>query len=148
MGGRLAVRRRLCINYRSMKRISPTLENHILTQMLLGYSYSEIAQSTGVALSTVKKIKARNKARYTDNKQDLDDWTAETAKSALQQTYRLLENILTDVESGTRSLSVKELILISNQMAIHQQLAASSAPERSSKIEQRNLNALLSKLKK
>ena len=131
-----------------MKRISPALEHHILTQMLLGYSYPEIAQSTGVALSTIKKIKARNKARYADNKQDLDDWTAETAKSALQQTYRLLEGVLNEAEHGTRNLTVKELILIANQMIIHEQLALSSGSGRSSKIEQRNLEALLSKLKK
>ncbi len=131
-----------------MKRTSPTLEEHILTQILLGYSYPEIAQNTGVAVSTIKKIKARNKARYTESKRDLDDWTAETARSTLQQTYRLLDTILTEAEDGTRKLSVKELILISNQMIIHEQLAAGSASGRPSKIEQRNLDALLSKLKK
>lgn len=132
----------------TMKRTNPELEQHILTQILLGYPYSEIAQNTGVAVSTIKKIKSRNKAQYEKNEKELQQWSSEEAKASLQRTYRLLDAVLDEAERGVRELSVNEIILISNQMAIHEQISSATSSGGPLAKRQQNLDNLLSKLKK
>lgn len=131
-----------------MKRINPKVEQQVLTQILLGYPYSDIAQDTGVAVSTIKKIKARNRAAYERNDKELRRWSSDEAKAALQRTYILLNNILNEAEQGTMKLSVKELLLIANQMAIHEQVASVTSTSEPLMRKQQNLDVLLSKLKK
>ncbi len=131
-----------------MRRINPQLEQQILTQILLGYPYADVALRTGVAVSTIKKVKMRNKTRFQANQNELEHWTAEEAKTFLQSTYVLLNRILAEVEQGTRVLSVKEIVLISNQMLIHERVSTTALSYSPLINKQQNINTLLSKLKK
>jgi len=131
-----------------MKRTSYKTEKHILTQILLGYSYPDIAKGTGVAVSTIKKIKARNKASYDANEKELTHWTTDKAKATLQRTYQLLDGLLIQAEQGAKVLSVKEILLISNQMLIHEHLLTSSKGHPSLKETQQNIDRLMSSFKK
>jgi hypothetical protein len=131
-----------------MKRTNPKVEKYILNKMLLGYPYSEIAAKTGLAVSTLKKIKARNKARLVANQQELRQWTSSETKEFLQRSYQLLEKTLINAENGTKTLTVKELILISNQMLLHEQITSPYSNNDTLIKRQHDLHRLLSKLKK
>lgn len=47
-----------------MRRIEASLEQEILNSILSGYKYTDIQLMTGVAVSTIKKIRARNKTLF------------------------------------------------------------------------------------
>lgn len=47
-----------------MRRIEVSLEQEILNSILSGYRYADIQLMTGVAVSTIKKIKARNRVLF------------------------------------------------------------------------------------
>lgn len=149
MGCRSLQHNDTCTYTRSIvKRINPTTEQQILARILLGYPYSDIAQSTGVAVSTIKKIKARNKTRYEVDDKELKQWSSDEAKVSLQRTYKLLNSVLDEAERGIRKLSTKELILIANQMIIHEQIASATSNNGPLRKKQQNIEMLLSRLKK
>ncbi len=92
-----------------MKKTSPQLEQLVLGKIQLGYPYADIAESTGVAVSTIKKIKARNKDRYEADKSELANWSLDHAKAVMSHAYELLNRRLD--ESGDK-LSINELLRI------------------------------------
>jgi hypothetical protein len=139
---------RTCVYTRSMRRIIPQVEQQILTQILLGQPYAEIAEETGVAVSTIKKIRARNKALLQTNKDEIERWTADEAKGPLKRLYKLINKALDEADRGEREISIKDLVLLSNQMVLHGQIEAVGLNNSHFAKRQNNLDRLLAKLKK
>lgn len=131
-----------------MRRIKPQIEQRILTQILIGQPYADIAEKTGVAIPTIKKIRARNKVLLQANKDEIEHWTTDEAKEPLRRLYKLISNALDEIDRGERDISIKELLLLSNQMVIHSQIEAVGLDNSSFTKRQNNLDRLLSKLKK
>jgi hypothetical protein len=92
-----------------MKRTNPEIESQVLTLIMLGYAYPVIAEKTGVAVSTIKKIKARHGARLEAGKAELTNRALVNATSVLDQVYGLLFRRLRG-EGGR--LSVDQLICL------------------------------------
>lgn len=74
---------------------------------MLGYAYPVIAEKTGVAVSTIKKIKARHGARLEADKAELTNRALVNATGILDQVYGILFRRLCG--EGDR-LSVDDLI--------------------------------------
>lgn len=126
-----------------MKRTNPETENHVLSLIMLGYPYPDIAEKTGVAVSTVKKIKARNKQAYEAGKRELVQFTADAARVSLQRVYTLLNKHL-DERGDT--MSIDELLAIADQMHVHQQAARVGNETEPLYKKQKDLEKLLSGL--
>jgi hypothetical protein len=131
-----------------MRRIKPQVEQQVLTQILLGQSYADIAKETGVAVSTIKKVRARNKRLLQINKDEIEHWTADEAREPLKRLYKLIGNALDEADRGEREIPVKDLVLLSNQMVLHSQIEAIGLNSSTFTKRQNNLDRLLSKLKK
>lgn len=90
-----------------MRRTSPEIEQQVLTYIMLGYAYPVIAEKTGVAVSTIKKIKARHGAHLEAGKAELTNRALINATIILDQVYSILFRRM-DGEGGR--LSVDQLI--------------------------------------
>jgi hypothetical protein len=90
-----------------MRRTSPDIEQQVLAHIMLGYAYPVIAEKTGVAVSTIKKIKARHGARLEAGKAELTKRALVNATVVLDQVYSILFRRM-DGEGGR--LSVDQLI--------------------------------------
>ena len=131
-----------------MRRIKPQVEQQVLTQILLGQSYADIAMETGVAVSTIKKIKTRNNDFYQSNKDELERWTSDQAKTTLQCVHKLISGILDEALLEIRDLSVDEVILISDRVTLYSQIESTAANNTSFSKKNADLDRLLSKLTK
>ena len=82
-----------------------------MAKILLGYPYADIAMTTGVAVSTIKKIKARNKDRYQADQNEVTNYSVDYAKVIMNRAYGLLMRRLN--EEGDK-MSISQLLRISN----------------------------------
>lgn len=97
---------------KAMKRTNPETEKRVLTFALLGYPYPDIAEKTGVAISTIKKIRARNKGAAGVDVLKLEHTYIDEALAIQQRARRQLKRILDEAEGGIRKLTIGELIRI------------------------------------
>jgi hypothetical protein len=113
------------------RRTEAHTENKIITMIAVGVRYAEISEHTGVAISTIKKIRKRNEAQFEKVEQQIVDWRASEAKKILQQTYKLLGNRLDRAEAGLEEISIMELLAISRAMFNQRESSKEMAPARS-----------------
>lgn len=96
-----------------MRRTLHKVEQNIMHRILAGDAYKDIAADTGVAISTIKKIKKRNYDMF---------WAQDATRdvSIKNEMFRILSNtnrvISRKLDRYGEKLSVKELLDISQEM--------------------------------
>ena len=97
-----------------MRRTSPKVEQSIMHRILMGDAYKDIAADTGVAVSTIKKIKKRNyQAFWEKEAKDPDSTLFEEmrlimARANFRLSYR--------VDHEGFEMPVKDLLAIVREM--------------------------------
>ena len=98
-------------------RATPLIkESEIISRILLGEKYSDISSKTGVAVSTIKKIKKRNQAKFIEINEAVTVSVIDEVRLALGKTYKALNRLLDKDQAGDINLSVRALLIISNAM--------------------------------
>lgn len=109
-----------------MKRTSKIVEMEVMKRVLAGELYASISESTGVPVSTIKKIKKRNYEAFAAHAESINSSIYVDMEKMLKQSYLSLSNILDRDASGEINLSVRDLITISSEM--HKQTVINSTP--------------------
>jgi hypothetical protein len=118
-------------------RATPLIkESEIISRILLGEKYSDISLKTGVAVSTIKKIKKRNQAKFIEINDAVTVSVIDEVRLALGKTYKALNRLLDKDQAGDINLSVRELLIISN--AMHKQ-SVINYPSRSTPLSIQNV---------
>lgn len=107
-----------------MRRTDANTEQEIVRLIALRERYADISKKTGVAVPTIKKIKKRSQERILHIEVRVTEKLADDISTTLKQTYRLINRLLDKDEEGLIDLSVKDLLLISNEM--HRQTTINS----------------------
>lgn len=115
------------MNTRNQKT-KPAAERKVVELIALGTRYVDIYEETGVAVSTVKKIKRRNKPAIYHIQQELLHQQTQVAKRLRQKSLRLISDFLSDVEVGIKDASLAELVAVSKEM--HRQSMQEPEPAR------------------
>lgn len=111
-----------------MRRIEAAVEQRVITLIALGYRYADISQKTGVAVPTIKKIKKRSQHRLDKVEERVIEKHVDEVSQMLKKTYRLINRLLDKDEAGLVEVSIKDLLLISNEMYRQTAINAPQAP--------------------
>jgi len=112
----------------SHKRTPPYTERKVITLIAVGLRYADISEQTGVAVSTVKKIKKRNTVQLVQVEERITDYQVDEATRILRQTYKLLSKILDQAEAGSADISIRDLLAISKEMFSRSEVTKADHP--------------------
>ena len=99
-----------------MRATPAHLEAEVISRIILGERYADISKNTGVAISTIKKIKKRNYSKLTETKLAINNSVTDEVVRINEKTYRSISKLLDRDLTGEISLSVGELLAISSAM--------------------------------
>lgn len=99
-----------------MKRTPIMTESKVLALIVTGQQYAAIASSTGVPISTIKKIRKRNLVKIRSCEAAIENEQLTIAGDNLKQTYVLLNRILDRVNRDEVHISIRDLLTISSTM--------------------------------
>ncbi len=132
----------------SKRRINPETKRLILTRIVQGVRYIDIAEETLVSVSGIKKIKKRSEALLEDIRRQQIKKEAAIVSRILQKSNKLIEHRLDRAFAGQESIPSKDLVSISKEA--HRQLQTEvpnpEAPVSISKEDAIAKNALLKAL--
>lgn len=111
-----------------MRKTEAAVEERIVTLIALGYRYADISQKTGVAVPTIKKIKKRSQERLDKVEEQVIERHVYEVSQMLKKTYHLINRLLDKDEAGLVEVSIKDLLLISNEMHKQTAINAPQAP--------------------
>lgn len=123
----------------AMRKTEASLEQSIVTLIAIGTRYADISQKTGVAVQTIKKIKKRNHDKLNRVEERVIERHADEVSKMLNKTYYLINRLLDKDEEGLIELSIKDVLLISNEMCIQSTINLTPSARR------QNLNSVYKK---
>jgi DNA-binding CsgD family transcriptional regulator len=98
------------------QRTRPEVERSVVELIALGTRYSDISRQTGLHISTIKKIKRRNKEIVLRIQHELVTRQIKAAQRIHGKAIQLIARYMNDIDAGKQSVSIMELLAISKEM--------------------------------